>query len=274
MMGGPQPSLGLDICPAATRVTQGFGCTDYEGEWLAPWCPDGHFHAGIDLAADDIAGKPVYATRDGVIVGIEDGPHYIRLCAAMGGGLIYEPYLGYDAVCLKVDEGSRVVYIEYGHLAQRVVGPGTVVHAGQLLGYVGTHGASCLSHLHVEVRLDGPYQSVYQGVPIIDPGPYLNQELDMATLDQVYELVFRINRQVGTDDGGNFTSGGFASTLLLGNSAWQQSVDKTLAELKSAVDGLAGQGIPPANLAPIQEALTKLQSDVTAVRAKTDKDLG
>lgn len=172
-------SLNFDICPAATRITQDFGCTDYTGEWLAAWCPDGHYHAGVDLAADDIAGKPVYATREATVVAMEDPAHVIRLCPELGGGLISEPYLGWYAVCLRIEEPGRAVFLEYGHLQSSVVNPGERVEPGTVLGYVGTHGASCGSHLHVEARLDGPFQGVWENPPIIDPTPYFIRSNDM-----------------------------------------------------------------------------------------------
>lgn len=173
-MGGSTKSLGFDVLPAATRVTQGFGCTDYNGEWLAPWCGAGFFHAGIDLAADDIFGKPVYATRAGVVVANQDPAHRIQQCAAIGGQVVFEPYLGINAVVVQVDEDGRRVWMEFGHLNSAAVRPGDRVEIGDVVGYVGTHGASCGSHLHLEVRTDGPWQGVAgQAAALLDPTPYL-----------------------------------------------------------------------------------------------------
>lgn len=173
-MGGSTKSLGFDVLPAATRVTQGFGCTDYNGEWLAPWCGADFFHAGVDLAADDIFGKPVYTTRSGVVVANQDPAHRIVQCAAIGGQVVFEPYLGVNAVVVQVDEDGRRVWMEFGHLNSAAVRPGDRVEVGDVVGYVGTHGASCGSHLHLEVRTDGPWQGVpNHAAAVIDPTSYL-----------------------------------------------------------------------------------------------------
>ncbi len=167
-------TLGYDVLPAATRITQGYGCSDYSGEWYAPWCPTSYFHAGIDLAADDIRGKPVYATRDGVVVANQDPPHTIFVCPEMGGGVVSEPYLGSNAVILEIVENGQTVWLEHGHLSDAAVFAGAGVKAGQLLGHVGTQGASCGNHLHLEARIDGPWQGVdSQAAGIIDPTPFL-----------------------------------------------------------------------------------------------------
>jgi murein DD-endopeptidase MepM/ murein hydrolase activator NlpD len=169
-----------DICPAATRVTQAFGCTDFAGEWWAPWCPGGHFHAGVDLAADGIGGQPVFATRAGLVVANQDPAHTITLCPEIGGGTVTEPYLGPFAVILQVVEADgTVVWIEHGHLRGANVSPGQLVAPGDLLGWVGTRGASCGDHLHVEVRADGPRQGVdNQAAAVRDPTPYLEAEMN------------------------------------------------------------------------------------------------
>jgi hypothetical protein len=146
-----------DACPAADSITQPYGCTDYAGEWVAPNCPGGHFHAGVDFGSSRggwaIYRSPVYALRSGLVqaVGIE--------------------YLGEQAVAVvHLDRDGRPVTLEYGHLDQALVAVGQWVTAGQQLGYLGTKGASSAPHLHLEARLDGPYQGL-QGV--IDPGPYV-----------------------------------------------------------------------------------------------------
>lgn len=161
--------MGFDICPQSW-VTQSFGCTSYPLEWFRPDCSAQRFHAGLDLGAN--LGAGVYATRRGRIVANQDPAHWIRQCAAIGGRLVNEPYLGSSAVFLECQEGGRTITIGYGHLDRAAVRPGDLVEVGRLLGGVGTHGASCGTHLHVEVRVDG----ARQGPPwanILDPGPWL-----------------------------------------------------------------------------------------------------
>src|SRR5215467_7621694 len=100
-----------DICPSATTVTQEFDCTDFDKEWKVESCsqpPNLWWHAGIDLWAVDIEGKEVHATRDGEVVTMK-APASI---------------LGKFAVCLKIQEPGRTVYLEYGHLKERMVKDG------------------------------------------------------------------------------------------------------------------------------------------------------
>src|SRR5437763_3992402 len=82
VVGGshPPPAPGLGPATAAPGhlawpltgwvMTQGYGCTTFELEPVAPWCPSGHFHSGIDLAA--AAGTPVHAAAAGLARVAED----------------------------------------------------------------------------------------------------------------------------------------------------------------------------------------------------------
>lgn len=157
-----------NIAPSQDEITQGFGCTDYSNEWAAPWCPSGHLHAGIDLGfaagGDLTCGKPVYATRQGVVV-------------AVGTAGTTDPgfaqYLGPHAVC--VHYPTEGIYLLHGHLSAASVSVGQVVQPGDQLGAIGTLGYSSACHLHVEARTDGPFQNVNnQGAALRDPTPYLN----------------------------------------------------------------------------------------------------
>lgn len=152
------------VAPDLLYVTQRWGCTDYNGEWSAPWCQYGYYHAGIDIASATCCGVPVYATRSGVVaqVGTFD----------FGGSSYYGGWLGPNSVCLKYDDG---IYVWHGHLTDNTVSTGQRVSPGTLIGHVGTQGASNGCHLHVEAREDGPYQGVANNAANLrDPGPYLN----------------------------------------------------------------------------------------------------
>jgi murein DD-endopeptidase MepM/ murein hydrolase activator NlpD len=93
-------------------------------------------HAGVDLAAD--GGTPIYAAADGVVS-----------YADWAGG--YGNY-----TCLRHGRyHGETMSTCYGHQSRIVVSPGQRVRAGQLIGRVGTTGASTGNHLHFEVRLDG-----------------------------------------------------------------------------------------------------------------------
>ncbi len=98
-------------------------------------------HAGLDLAAP--SGTPVKAAADAVVV-----------TAGTHGGYG-------NAVVL--DHGGALATL-YGHLSRIDVRPGDVLHRGDLLGAVGSTGASTGPHLHFEVRVSG--------TPV-DPMPYL-----------------------------------------------------------------------------------------------------
>lgn len=128
-------------------LSQGYGCTSFAGEWVDPSCPGGHKHTGIDLPC--AMRVPIKSPRDGVVVAI---------------GIIY---LGPQAVCIKLDDG---IFLEFGHCDQALVQVGQSVKAGQVVALAGTKGNSTGPHLHLEARVDGPYQSVDNN---IDPSIYL-----------------------------------------------------------------------------------------------------
>lgn len=128
--------------PLAARVeTQPFGCTAFALEPAASWCPSGHAHTGIDLAAP--AGTPVHAAAAGrARVGWNPGGYGLYLVVDHGGGI------------------STL----YGHLESTAVLDGDVVAAAQEIGRVGSTGLSTGPHLHFEVRRDGRP---------VDPAPWL-----------------------------------------------------------------------------------------------------
>ena len=160
------------VVPAADLVTQDWGCTDNAGEWSALWCAGGHYHAGIDLGSTaggwSIYRTPVYSPRSGVVVKMQDPPHTFTI----NGVTKTEPYLGWNAICVLCDDGT---FLEFGHLDQAWVFPGQRVNPGQVIGLLGTDGASTAPHLHLEARADGPYQGVANDAANVrDPRPYLN----------------------------------------------------------------------------------------------------
>lgn len=90
------------------------------------------FHAGIDLAA--AWGSPVRAARDGLV-------------ERAGWWGTYG-----NAVALDHGDGSET---RYAHLSSVAVSVGDAVRQGDVIGYVGSTGASTGAHLHFELRFDG-----------------------------------------------------------------------------------------------------------------------
>jgi murein DD-endopeptidase MepM/ murein hydrolase activator NlpD len=90
------------------------------------------FHPGLDLAAT--SGTPIHAAAAGVVVIAGD-------CGGYGN-------------CVVIDHGVSLATL-YGHQSQLLVQVGEHVEAGQVIGLVGSTGASTGPHLHFEVRLHG-----------------------------------------------------------------------------------------------------------------------
>jgi len=128
--------------PLVTWVqTQPYGCTTFALEPAAPWCPSGHFHSGIDMAAP--AGTIVRAAAGG----------RVRVAWSPAGYGLY----------VVVDHGGGIGTL-YGHLESTAVLSGDAVAPGAELGRVGSTGLSTGPHLHFEVR---------RGGRPVDPAPWL-----------------------------------------------------------------------------------------------------
>jgi murein DD-endopeptidase MepM/ murein hydrolase activator NlpD len=122
----PAPSVGGLIMPANGPVTSYFGYRYH------PILHFTRFHAGLDIGAG--WGSPIVAAADGQVVG-----------AGWSGGYGRE---------VQIAHGGGIVSL-YGHMSEIVAQPGSFVHAGQLIGYVGSSGLSTGPHLHFEVRQGG-----------------------------------------------------------------------------------------------------------------------
>lgn len=111
---------------SAVALTSGFGMRTH------PLLDVRRLHAGVDLAAP--VGSPIVAPSDGTV----------RVASWHGGyGMFVE-----------VDHGGGI-QTRYGHMSRLNVVPGQRVHAGDLLGLVGSTGLSTGPHLHYEVRVNG-----------------------------------------------------------------------------------------------------------------------
>ena len=92
------------------------------------------FHNGVDLWDHGIYGKPIYATREGVVS--------------------YTGWYGSGGWTVMVDhlDGFKSIYM---HMTHFIVSEGDFVSAGQVIGYVGDSGGTTGPHLHFEIRYNG-----------------------------------------------------------------------------------------------------------------------
>jgi murein DD-endopeptidase MepM/ murein hydrolase activator NlpD len=129
--------------PVAGRITSYFGYRYH------PILHFSRFHAGVDFGAS--WGSPIVAAADGQVVRAGWAGGYGRqVRIAHGGGLV----------------------TSYSHMSQIAAEPGSFVHAGQVIGYVGSSGLSTGPHLHYEVRRDGvavnPLSVRFASVAVVD----------------------------------------------------------------------------------------------------------
>jgi murein DD-endopeptidase MepM/ murein hydrolase activator NlpD len=128
---GPTGSLSYPL--SSYVLTQGYGCTDLS---IEPYDANlgCNFHNGVDLAA----------------------PAYTPILAADGGTVTAAGWcdcgLGYY---VEIDHGNGFS-TEYGHMAEQpYVSVGQVVNKGDVIGPVGSTGASTGPHTHFIVMLNG-----------------------------------------------------------------------------------------------------------------------
>lgn len=114
------------IAPAKGVLTSGFGVR------ADPITGGRASHPGVDIAS--YPGAPVVAPADGVV-----------MKAGRNGGL---------GKAVSLSHGFGIT-TRFGHLSRIAVEPGTQVHRGDVLGYVGSTGRATGYHLHYEVRVDG-----------------------------------------------------------------------------------------------------------------------
>ena len=112
--------------PVAASVSSGFGMRSH------PILGSHRFHKGVDLRAS--FGTPIRASADG------------RVAAAGWNG-------GYGRE-VRLDHGQGLQTL-YAHMSRLAALPGQRVHAGEIIGFVGSSGLSTGPHLHYEVLKDG-----------------------------------------------------------------------------------------------------------------------
>ncbi len=119
-----------------TRFSSPFGYR------VHPVYGDWRFHYGVDLAAPQ--GTPIYASR--------------------GGRVVYATYDSSSGYYVSINhlDGFTTKYL---HMTHYIVSPGQYVAPGQIIGYVGSTGASTGPHLHF---------SVYYNGTAVNPAKYIN----------------------------------------------------------------------------------------------------
>ncbi len=115
--------------------------TSYYGMRYDPYFGCYRMHNGIDISGGGIAGKPIVASASGQVI------------ASMGtwesGG-----YGNYVIISHGYVDG-RLITTHYAHMMDGSrASVGQTVNQGDIIGYVGTTGASTGYHLHFEVRAD------------------------------------------------------------------------------------------------------------------------
>jgi murein DD-endopeptidase MepM/ murein hydrolase activator NlpD len=117
--------------PYATPISSGFG------DRVAPCRGCSSHHNGVDFTPG--VGTPIYAIADGVVTASE-----------FSGSFGQHVYMDH------VVNGQKVESI-YGHMlaGSSPLVAGQTVKVGDLIGLVGSTGASTGAHLHLEVHLDG-----------------------------------------------------------------------------------------------------------------------
>ena len=117
--------------PGAGRVTTEFGASQNVNGIISTG------HKGIDIAI--AGGTPIYAAHNGTV-------------AATTG------HSSYGNVVM-IDNGDGISTL-YAHMqGPAIVGVGSTVTQGQVIGYVGSTGNSSGNHLHFEVRVNGVRQN-------------------------------------------------------------------------------------------------------------------
>jgi murein DD-endopeptidase MepM/ murein hydrolase activator NlpD len=126
-------NLPQDAPPSFHPLGESFKITATFGTCFHPVTKAKRMHKGIDFKAP--MGTPVKAGGAGIVKAVnyhKDG---------YGTHIIIEHTDGYETM--------------YAHLSEALVKKGTEVEPGQMIGKVGTTGASTGPHLHYEVRKDG-----------------------------------------------------------------------------------------------------------------------
>lgn len=143
------------ISPYTKTITSGFGYRSGCGNCTT-------FHAGMDISSANIRNTPIVSFADGkVTISESNGTTFDSTLENMGSG--YGWYV-------EIDHGNGIK-TRYGHMSEKGIPVGKEVKAGDVIGHVGSTGASTAPHIHFEVLIDGEK---------VDPMPYIKSFLTSA----------------------------------------------------------------------------------------------
>lgn len=128
------PGAGSWVWPTSGVVTSGYGYRTH------PIYGSSRMHTGVDVSGG--WGQEIVAANTGLVI-----------AAYCSGG-------GYGCRIV-IDHGGGMATL-YAHQSSFAVAEGTVVNAGQVIGYVGSTGASTGPHLHFEIRRNGAPENPMQ----------------------------------------------------------------------------------------------------------------
>lgn len=139
----PEIALPIDIVvppvqshrPDITPIASGYGFISGFGMRMHPVLKEKRMHLGVDFAAPE--GTPIRATADGKIIVLDKG----------------KPNEGYG-MRIEIQHGE-VYKTLYAHMSGFNVSLNQEVKKGEIIGYVGSTGASKANHLHYEVLKNG-----------------------------------------------------------------------------------------------------------------------
>lgn len=123
------PGSGSWVWPTDGHITSGYGYRTH------PIYGSRRMHTGLDISGG--WGQPIVAANTGRVLS--------AYCTAGGYGCR-----------VVIDHGGGFGSL-YAHQSSFAVAEGQVVSAGQVIGYVGSTGASTGPHLHFEIRVNGAH---------------------------------------------------------------------------------------------------------------------
>jgi murein DD-endopeptidase MepM/ murein hydrolase activator NlpD len=143
---GIQPVSNKEL----TRIASGFGYRIHPIYGIAK------MHSGLDFTAPQ--GTPIYATGNGVVT-----------TASFGGG-------AGNHVKINHGYGYETVYM---HMVRIKTAVGQTVKRGEVIGWVGSTGASTGPHCHYEVHVNGV---------AVDPVYFFSNDLNPAEFDRMLKI--------------------------------------------------------------------------------------